>query len=320
MPAAGDSGADYLAVGHVTVDAIADADEGPRRQPGGGAFYSALQASRLGLRARILTAGVERELRALLEPYADELEVEVLPAQQTTTLETHGSGADRTQRIVGWAGPLPAASGHATARAAPAEPGHAAARTVPATCAPSPARAAPAILHLAPIARELTGDCGLDGGLVGLTPQGLVRRWVRIGGPLLAAPLDAAALPPRLDAVVLSESERVPCAALLSGGEPRTAPVIAVTAGAAATSVLMRDGTSASFTPPAISRPADDLGAGDVFAAAFFVALSEGRDAGQAAVFANAAAAVRVRGRGPNAIGSREAIEALTPQWPQPAS
>jgi sugar/nucleoside kinase (ribokinase family) len=54
----------------------------------------------------------------------------------------------------------------------------------------------------------------------------------------------------------------------------------------------------------------DDLGAGDVFAAAFFIALSDGRSPLAAASFANAAAAVRMCGTGADAIGGRAAIEA----------
>jgi len=61
---------------------------------------------------------------------------------------------------------------------------------------------------------------------------------------------------------------------------------------------------------PTLERPVDDLGAGDVFAAAFFVALDEGRSPLDAAGFANAAAAVRIGGAGAGAIGGREEIEA----------
>jgi sugar/nucleoside kinase (ribokinase family) len=61
---------------------------------------------------------------------------------------------------------------------------------------------------------------------------------------------------------------------------------------------------------PATGNPRDDLGAGDVFAAAFFVALFEGQDPAHAASFANAAAAIRIQGPGPGAIGDRAAIEA----------
>ena len=60
---------------------------------------------------------------------------------------------------------------------------------------------------------------------------------------------------------------------------------------------------------PALADLRDDLGAGDVFAAAFFVALSEARSPLEAARFANAAAAVRMSGTGAGAIGDRSAIE-----------
>jgi len=80
---------DYAAVGHVTVDVLADGT----RRAGGTALYSALQASRLGLRTVIVTQGVAGEIEELLAPYADELELRVLPARATTTLETAGSGS-----------------------------------------------------------------------------------------------------------------------------------------------------------------------------------------------------------------------------------
>ena len=55
---------DYTTVGHVTADVMPDGT----RQAGGGAFYSALQASRLGLRTLIVTQGVPSEIRELLAP------------------------------------------------------------------------------------------------------------------------------------------------------------------------------------------------------------------------------------------------------------
>ncbi|MCW3026423.1 MAG: hypothetical protein JWM29_1855, partial [Solirubrobacterales bacterium] len=62
---------DYTTLGHVTIDIFADGS----RQPGGTAFYSALQAARLGRRARIVTRGRPSELKELLEPYLAELEL-----------------------------------------------------------------------------------------------------------------------------------------------------------------------------------------------------------------------------------------------------
>ncbi len=60
---------------------------------------------------------------------------------------------------------------------------------------------------------------------------------------------------------------------------------------------------------PPVAPMRDDVGAGDVFAAAFFVLLAEGSSPLQATAFANAAAAVRIAGEGPAAIGTRAAIE-----------
>ena len=44
---------DYATVGHVTVDVLPDGS----RRAGGAAFYSALQAARLGLRTLVITRG-----------------------------------------------------------------------------------------------------------------------------------------------------------------------------------------------------------------------------------------------------------------------
>ena len=107
---------DYVTVGHVTLDVLrlvgrrrrrAPTRGRRQRQPGGGAFYSALQAARLGLRTLILTQGVPREIEALLEPYRDRARrARDRRPQHTTTLRTAGSGASRSQRVLAWAGPI----------------------------------------------------------------------------------------------------------------------------------------------------------------------------------------------------------------------
>src|SRR5439155_1099479 len=173
-------------VGHVPADGLADGS----RRTGGGAFYSALQAARLGQRALIITQGVPTEIEELLAPYRGELELEVFAARQTTTLQTLGHGAARTQRVLAWAGP---------------------------------------------IARAVT-----------------------------------------VDSAVLH----------LPGREVLELEV------------------------PRIEHLVDDLGAGDVFAAAFLTSLLEGRTPVEAAMVGNAAAAVRIGGAGPGAVGGRDAIQA----------
>jgi sugar/nucleoside kinase (ribokinase family) len=276
---------DYTAVGHVTVDVMADGS----RRPGGGAFYSALQAARLGRRALILTRGVREEIEGLLEPYREELTLAVLDARCTTTLLTSGQGRERSQRMLAWAGEIGPELTLDTE-----------------------------ILHLAPIARETDGRSHGRATFVGLTPQGLVRSWSGRDGRIVPRKLDRALLPQRCDAIVLSETERESCAALLSpladGAWDRLPlaqePVIAVTHGQAPTELRLPGGATVNVGVAPVEQVCDDLGAGDVFAAAFFIALYDGDTPQAAASIANAAAAVRVAAQGAGAIGDRAAIEA----------
>jgi sugar/nucleoside kinase (ribokinase family) len=302
---------DYVTVGHVTVDVLADlpplplprsattrspgARQSPDtarspdgtglRQPGGGAFYSALQAARLGLRTLILTRGVPREIEELLEPYRAELHVRIEPAASTTTLQTRGSGHTRIQRLTAWAGPIS-----------------------------QPAALDTAILHLAPIARETPRHWQGHSDFIGLTPQGLLRTW-EADGVISPAPPTRELLPERCDALVLSRAEWELCGGSFDGargtdGGCASGVTVAVTAGSEPTAILPPGGAPLRVPVPPIASPRDDLGAGDVFAAAFFTALHDGLPDVEAAAFANAAAAVRIAGGGPAAIGDRHAIEA----------
>lgn len=278
---------DYVAIGHVTLDLIEDHPDGPRSQPGGGAFYSALQAARLGLRTLIVTKGVPAEIDAMLTPYRDELDVHVLTSQSTTTLATWGTGRERVQHVRAWAGPIdePLLSGGAFE---------------------SPA----AIVHFAPVARETTAEVSTQGELVGLTPQGLVRAW-DADGRIRSVPLEREMLPRRIDAAVLSASEQADCAPLLEQGRAASAPAVAVTAGVEPIELHLPDGSLTQVPAVAVENVRDDLGAGDVFAAAFFIALQCGEPAPRAARFASGAAAVKVMGSGPSAIGDRQDVERL---------
>ncbi len=290
----------------MTRDAIEHPERGTLYRAGGSAFYSALQAARLGLRALIVTQGVPEEVEKLLAPYLDELELRVIPAQHTTTLSTRGAGAERSQRLLAWAGPI-------------VEP------MTPDT----------AILHIAPVARETPVSWRGKAEFVGVTPQGLVRQWQEdeglpivqldtgsllgdiplvppdseaLPGRMTAVALEQALLPGRFDAAVIAEQECSSCHALFPAAR-RHGAIVAVTAGSRPTTVHLPGDQSVAQTPlPPVVPMCDDIGAGDVFAAAFFVALAEGREALEAAVFANAAAAMRIAGEGPDAIGSREAI------------
>lgn len=284
---------DYTAAGHVTVDVLADGTT----QPGGGAFYSALQASRLGLRALIITRGRRQEIEGLLEPFADELELQVQPADRTTTLQSRPDDAAAAQSVLAWAGPLQ-----------------------------QPAAVDSEILHFAPVARETGRDWRGRARFIGLTPQGLIRSWRAIGEQMRPSELSRDQLPERLNAVVLSDRERACCGVLFGGavadrqrvplGEGGDAqhgaarpPMVAVTAAHRATVLHVPSAQPLALAVPRVQRVVDDVGAGDVFAAAFFCALAGESTPREAAAFANAAAAVRVSGPGADAVGTRAAVE-----------
>lgn len=273
---------DYTTVGHVTVDVFEDGS----RRIGGTAFYSALQAARLGRRTLILTSGLEREIEQLIEPYRDELELRVLPAAHTTALLTRGAGASRSQSVLAWAGPIDAQLELDTS-----------------------------ILHLAPVARESPRDWRGNAHFVGLTPQGLAREWARPGKQIQQTQpsTEAAAVADRCHAVVVNEHERASCMQLIDRAGAARA-VVAITAGARPTTILEPGREEIALAVPALEHAVEDLGAGDVFASAFFIALSDGRSASDAAGFANAAAAVRMSGVGADAIGGLAAIQARLDQ------
>jgi hypothetical protein len=271
-------GHDYVAVGHVTIDVLEDGS----RAPGGTVLFSALQAARLGCRALIVTAGVPGEIEAMLEPYLGELDLQVLPAAMTTTLETLGAGDERRQRVLAWAGPV--------------EP---------------PEQPDTAILHLAPVARELPACWSAASTFRGLTPQGLLRRWSSDAPEIELAPAGPEALVQigACNAIVIGAGERSAGAELIEAGLAGGA-LVAITDGARPGTLLLGGGESLPTPVMALEDPLEDLGAGDVYAAAMFVELAGGSSPAAAAAFAAAAAAARMLSRGAQAIGSRAAIEA----------
>lgn len=126
-----------------------------------------------------------------------------------------------------------------------------------------------------------------------------------VSTPVQDGDLDVAR---RCQAIVLSQLERSSCRPLIDAGVAAGATV-AITAGAKPTELLLPGAGPLELEVPQLALPVDDLGAGDVFAAAFFIALSQGSTAADAVRFASAAAAVRMSGQGAAAIGTRPQVE-----------
>ena len=241
---------DYTTVGHVTADVMADGT----RRPGGSAFYSALQAARLGRRALILTRGVRDEIEELLAPYRGELELELAEAPRTTTLQTSGAGRERGQRMLAWAGPIaPDVRGRQRR-----------------SCTSRRSRA-----------RRPSRWRGRGGLRRAHAAGARARVVVGAGRRSCCAALEPSLLPERCDAIVLSAHERASCC---SGAARRRATRWSardrVTDGRRRRSCSCRIGDPRVLEVPRSREPLlDDIGAGDVFAAAFFVALADGEDA-----------------------------------------
>jgi sugar/nucleoside kinase (ribokinase family) len=267
---------DYLAIGHVSRDLT---PEGQRL--GGSVAYAALTSRALGLRAAVVTA-CSRDLS--LAPLEGEgIALHCIPSEATTTFVLESTPAGRRLHLQGRAAPLkwediPKGWQRAS------------------------------IVHLAPIAGELPADLAarFPGRFVGVTPQGWLRAWEADGlvRPATAWPEAETALSHAAAAVLSLED--------LGGDESRIpalaarVPVLVVTRGAAGATVYWQGEAHAVPAPPA--EPLDATGAGDIFAAAFFIRLYHTHDPLEAARVATALASASVQRVGLESVPTADEI------------
>jgi sugar/nucleoside kinase (ribokinase family) len=265
---------DYLVVGHVT----RDVQEGAF-SVGGTASYAARTARALGKRVGIVTRAAPG---FALPPALDGILVYRVPARVTTTLENFSVGGRRRQRARAVAAPL--------------------------TPALMPADWVASIVHVGPVARECHPALveAFGDAFVGVTPQGWLRRWDEKGWMTVGAWERAEAVLARADAVVLSEEDVGGDAALIATYAAQTR-VLAVTRGARGCTVHAAGCVRDFPAPPTVV--VDTTGAGDIFAAAFFVSLHREGDPWRAASFANCIAARSVSREGLEGAPLPEEIE-----------
>ncbi len=250
---------DYLAIGHVTCD---HTPAGLR--PGGTVAYAARTARAFGLRVGLVTAATTNWPQDLLP----DVHILRLPAARNTEFENTETPGGRRQRLLHRA---PTLNWH-----------HIPARW----------RRAP-IIHLAPVADELplTLPDDFGPGLLGLTPQGWLRTWDARGNIQPAPQRQVDGLFAAAAAVVLSLED-------LAHDEDRLddlaqeARILAATEGAEGVR-LYWNGDLRRFRPPQVTA-SDTTGAGDVFAATFFIRLYQTRDPWEAARLAVRLAALSV--------------------------
>ncbi|HPS41960.1 MAG TPA: PfkB family carbohydrate kinase [Anaerolineaceae bacterium] len=268
---------DYLIIGHVTQDVV-----GNGLILGGTVSYASLTAKAFGLRVGIVTAcSIDLDLTQL-----DGIFVHRKASPVTSTFENTPTPAGRVQHI------------------------HHVAEKLTINDIP-PAWLDTPIVHLGPLADEIGPEMvtAFPDSLVGITPQGWMRGW---DGDHLVTYRDwphASQVLPQADALVMSIED-------IRGNEDIVAdyasriPVLVVTEGAKGERVYW-NGDVRHFSPP-IENEVDAVGAGDIFAASFFIKLKQYQDPWEAARFATLVAANSVTRPGITGVPNRNEIRRFT--------
>lgn len=247
---------DYLLIGHIARDLTPD---GPKL--GGTAAYSALTAHALGLRVGVVTSwGAEIPSGPLSKIF-----IANTPSDNSTTFENIYTSEGRVQII------------------------HHVAPSLDFDMIPESWRDAP-IVHLGPIAREVDPALArrFPHSLIGVTPQGWLRTWGGNGRVHPSKWSEASLVLEYASAAIISvedvaeDEERIEEMAAASR-------IFVVTEGANGAR-LYWNGAVRRFWAPAVTE-VNATGAGDIFAAAFFVWLHKTSDPWEAARFATQLAA-----------------------------
>lgn len=266
---------DYLVIGHITCDVT----PGGLRL-GGSAAYAALTARAMGLRVGVVTAWANEIPLAGFEG----ITVISAPSERATRFENIHTGQGRVQVI------------------------HHVAPKIDYSLVPEAWRRA-RIIHLAPVAQEVDASLPADfrPALLGLTPQGWLRAWDADGRVRPCAWPDAEKALRAAGAAVMSvedvqhQEEMIEHMMLASR-------LLVVTEGAAGARLYWNHDLR-RFRAPA-STEVDPTGAGDIFAAAFFVRLLNTRDPWEAARFANQVASLSVTRPGLSGVPTPEEVQA----------
>ena len=264
---------DYLVIGHVTRDLSGDSFT-----LGGTAAYSARTARALGCQAGIVTSA---SLDLDLSEVFDGAVVARSASEHTTTFDNVYLPGERRQVI------------------------HSRAATLVPEMVPASWRSS--IVHIGPIAGECATSLSnaFSDSFLGVTPQGWMRRWDESGRVVYGEWEDAAQWLERADAVVLSDEDVRGNQGLIETYAARTG-LLAVTHGVVGCTVYL-DGNSRDFESQDVVQ-VNPTGAGDIFAAVFFVALNRGRDPWTAARLANCIAACSVTRSGLKGVPTSQEI------------
>jgi 1D-myo-inositol 3-kinase len=264
----------YVIVGHVTLDVVPGGVV-----PGGTATYAGKMARNLGERVGLVTSSADDFDYAAALPG---VEVARVQAGSTSTFENRYVGGHRQQYIRAVAEPL----------GAPAVPVH--------------WRSA-RIVHLAPLTNEVLPGVEdvFTGALRAATPQGWLRRWGSDGLVRHEGWESLVERLSRLDAVVLSEEDVQRDEATIDLLR-RSIPLLVVTRGARGAD-LFREGDGKRIPAFEVDE-IEPTGAGDAFAAAFFVEMARSGDPEKACVLASCAGSFVVEAPGADGVPTAEQV------------
>lgn len=265
---------EYLAIGHAAHDLTAN---GPRL--GGTVAYSTLTARALGVKAGIVTAvGKETPLDAL-----NGIPVVSIETPNSTIFENIYTRTGRVQYL------------------------RAQATRIDFNSVPKLWRKT-GIIHLGPIANEMDAVLPDDfsPAFLGVTPQGWMRTWDAEGRVSRAEWSNAESILQKANAVVISREDVNGDNEIIEQMAHQTR--ILVVTEAAEGCVLHWNGDRRRFRALNVNE-VDATGAGDIFAAAFFIRLLNTRDPWEAARFATLVASYSVTRVGLDGIPTAEEIE-----------
>lgn len=273
---------DYLVLGHVAKDLLPDGGS----MPGGTVTYAAITAQRLGLQAAILTSMSPDDAALLDAARSEGVWIRCVPSPQTTTFSNvYDAQGNRSQMLSAWAERLRY-------------------EDVPSQWLKAP------IVHLGPVAQELPArlPATFSPPLLGVTPQGWMRRWDSDGRVTQSAsPVPEPLTHLHDNALLVLSIEDLGYKEELAHHYARLAPTVVITGGAGDARVHSNgDLTLVSAYP---TESIDPTGAGDVFAAALFTQYSKTGNLLHATRFAHATAACAIEGPGITTIPCKERVE-----------
>ena len=265
---------DYLVIGHVVHDITSD---GTRL--GGTAAYSALTARALGLQVGIVTA---KGSDVTLEPLKN-IPLVLIESDVSTSYENIYTERGRTQYLRSQASHIDLE------------------QTSEIWCKSS-------IIHLAPMADEMSSVLpkGFSSTFLGVTPQGWMRQWDSSGLVSVREWDNSEGVLSQANAIVISREDVNGDDELIEHMAGQT-KILVVTEGADG-AVLYWHGDRRRFRAPVMDE-VDATGAGDIFAAAFFVRLWKTRDPWEATRFATLIASHSVTRIGLDGIPTPREIE-----------